>query len=103
MFGFGKKKEKEPEEKILSKDEKEDRLKRSLRKELEKEQKRNKEKGSKWISVVVLIISMLAGVFFWVYGKLSGGGFAGADFDSFEFSKPESRPASDNGMIIFEK
>ena len=91
MFGLGRKRKNENEEKGLDKP---------------KAKKVEKDQGSPWASLVMMAITVLVGAFFWIYGILSNGGVIGVNFRSDEVSKSEvkAKPQQDgSGVIIFEK
>lgn len=119
MFGFLKrKKKKDNEEEVLTAEAKKHKdLQATLDEELAKEKKREekkKEKGPNWISFLILLLSLSAAVFFWLYGRIAEMGLAGLK-PQFNFSsKPQETQKSANttprpeirneeGLIIFEK
>lgn len=96
MFPFGKKKKDTEPSKLKIKGDGEDR---------KKSKKSEKDQGPAWVSLVILGLSVLAGVFFWVYGELSRGGFVGVGSgnDRQEKSKDSGGQTRNDGVIIFEK
>lgn len=83
----------------------------------DKEEKDSKDKGSRskkqpeatgprWASLVVMLVSVLIGLFFWVYGnfeRLISGEWRSSESKTSE--KPVVREVVENedGLIIFEK
>lgn len=88
LFGLGKKKIKNEEE--------ESGVKINQREPEEGESRRGKkvkEKGSRWTAMVLLGLSVTLGIFFWIFGILSGG----------DQTMVERNADSGRNEIIFEK
>ena len=74
--------------------------------------KSTKDEGPAWASLLILVLTVLAGSFFWLYGMLANGGFVGVSFqDKTEeardkdsmFRRGSGGTIRDDGVIIFEK
>jgi len=116
IFKRKKKKDKDSKEEPLSAKDKNKNLKKTTEEELEKEKKRKKPpEGPNWPAITALFISVVIGLFFFLYGRISQMGLAGL-VPSFHFEttpktdtntpqkpvKKKPRTNSD-GIIIFEK
>lgn len=114
MLGLFKRKKKS--DKSLSDRDKGKHLKTTLDEELDKEKKRKKKKekeGPNWMSVLILFVCVGAGLFFFVYGRISQLGWAGLVpsipetpdlFQPGETRQNRSTPLpNSDGVIIFEK
>lgn len=101
LFGLGKKKSEDKDqnpESRIRKSARQAQDKSEVRGDSENEGRKRKKKepetGSRWASVMVLIVSVLLGVGFWVYGILSSD------------NRPvqtKTRGGDSGGKIIFEK
>ncbi len=118
MFGLGKKKVEDPD--MLAKEKRDqkskDELEKGLKKEKEREKKR-KEKEPSAFAGMMLVVTVLFGLFFWVYGRVSGNmeyriwDKETSDRVSSKNQKPKSSndkgsegiDLNDDGVIIFEK
>jgi len=83
-----------------SKEEKESKRKKSDKSKTESK-KKEEVKGSSNTAFVVLIVSLIIGAIFWVYGVLSRGGEI--ELWSGKKSVTQELPTNEEGLIIFEK
>lgn len=97
MWGRGKKKIEE---------------KKGKESEVKKEGRKKKEeiKGSPWTGLVILVVSVVLGAVFWVYGWLSAGGQPEvrksgetSNFKEGMETRGSGGRVTEDGVIIFEK
>lgn len=83
-----------------SKEEKESKRKKSDKSKTESK-KKEEAKGSSKSAFVVLVVSLIVGCIFWVYGALSRG--EEIELWSEEKTVRQELPTNEEGLIIFEK
>lgn len=106
LFRLFKKKSLDPDVLEKSKNEK---VKKTVEEEKAKQEAREKKKelGPNLVPVYLLVLTMLMGVFFWVYGIVSQSGISGLQekiklpTDTQNSSKPLKR--TQEGIVIFER
>jgi hypothetical protein len=97
MFGFGgRKKDKDGAGEIRVK---------GVKGEIEEKKPRKKKeeaKGSNWAAAMVLLVTIILGVVFWIYGRVSGGGSFPRGVEG-ERKVENGVIENEEGVIIFEK
>ena len=66
----------------------------------EKKKKQPEATGPRWVALVIMALSVVAGLFFWMYGSLGSElSFGGGEVQS----KVKRELENDEGLIIFER